>query len=149
MKTDNLTIQEAALFLGVTTKTLQRWEKAGIWKPQRTKGNHRRITLADIKTLRLIKKRYKHFSKQQQYDSVTKKEEKQRNKIGLSPMTTEHANRVYDLYRKHPDIFVARQPRQHHIPSLPPQTNKYIAIGFCSSLIAIPLLVLLIKLLSQ
>lgn len=146
MKTDNLTIQEAAFFLGVTTKTLQRWEKSGIWKPRRTKGNHRRITLEDIKALRRIKKRYKHFSKQQLYDSLTKKTEKQRTTIGLSPMTSEHVNRVYDLYRKHPDIFVAKQTRQRGISSL--GYNTYIAIGFCSSLIAIPILVFLIRLLN-
>lgn len=37
-----LTIQEAAAYLGVSKKTLRRWEKAGILTSSRTKGGHRR-----------------------------------------------------------------------------------------------------------
>ncbi|MEK7517567.1 MAG: MerR family DNA-binding transcriptional regulator, partial [Patescibacteria group bacterium] len=37
-----LTIQEVARSLGVSTKTLRRWDKKGILVPQRTVGNQRR-----------------------------------------------------------------------------------------------------------
>jgi len=43
-----LTIQEAAKFLGVSPKTLRRWDKEGIFSPQRTAGNQRRYLLSDI-----------------------------------------------------------------------------------------------------
>jgi putative resolvase len=45
---DILTIQEAATFLGVTTKTVRRWEKAGKIKALRTEGGHRRFKSQDL-----------------------------------------------------------------------------------------------------
>ncbi|MBI2621947.1 MAG: MerR family DNA-binding transcriptional regulator, partial [Candidatus Levybacteria bacterium] len=43
-----LSIQQAAQILKVSTKTLRRWEERGILIPQRTDGNHRRYTEAQI-----------------------------------------------------------------------------------------------------
>ncbi|MEK7186103.1 MAG: MerR family DNA-binding transcriptional regulator, partial [Patescibacteria group bacterium] len=43
-----LTIQQAANLLGVSTKTLRRWEAKGILVPQRTPGNQRRYTQSQI-----------------------------------------------------------------------------------------------------
>src|SRR3990172_374072 len=43
-----LTIQEAASFLQVSTKTLRRWEKQGILIPERTVGNQRRYSLLQL-----------------------------------------------------------------------------------------------------
>src|SRR3990167_1735164 len=43
-----LSIQEAANILGVSTKTLRRWEKKGILIPIRTSGNQRRYTQGHI-----------------------------------------------------------------------------------------------------
>ncbi|MEK7573542.1 MAG: MerR family DNA-binding transcriptional regulator [Patescibacteria group bacterium] len=43
-----LTIQQAASLLGVSTKTLRRWEAKGILIPQRTAGNQRRYTNSQI-----------------------------------------------------------------------------------------------------
>jgi hypothetical protein len=45
------TIDQAAKKLGVSTKTLRRWEQRGFITPQRTAGNQRRYTLAEIENL--------------------------------------------------------------------------------------------------
>ncbi|MFX1296561.1 MAG: recombinase family protein [Promethearchaeota archaeon] len=41
-------ISEAALVLGVCTKTIQRWDAAGKIKCHRTVGGHRRISILEI-----------------------------------------------------------------------------------------------------
>jgi len=50
----SLTLKQASKMLGVSTKTLQRWDNAGKIKTFRTEGNHRRIYESEI--LRLQKK---------------------------------------------------------------------------------------------
>src|SRR4051812_45666316 len=50
-----LPIKEAALYLGVSTKTLRRWEAKGLLTPQRTAGNQRRYLLAELDTFRFKK----------------------------------------------------------------------------------------------
>ena len=52
LKPELLTIQQVSEKLGVATKTLRRWEAKGVIKPQRTIGNQRRYTLADIEALK-------------------------------------------------------------------------------------------------
>jgi excisionase family DNA binding protein len=47
----NLTPREAAKALGVSIRTLYRWEDDGLISPRRTPGGHRRYTLADIDAL--------------------------------------------------------------------------------------------------
>ena len=55
MKQDLYTIQEASSLLGISPKTLRRWEETGKVKPIRTFGNQRRYSGGDIKKLeRLI-----------------------------------------------------------------------------------------------
>src|SRR6266568_2799585 len=51
MKDEALTIQQAANLLGVSTKTLRRWEEKGFIKPQRTVGNQRRYSKNELATL--------------------------------------------------------------------------------------------------
>ncbi|KKU55709.1 MAG: hypothetical protein UX78_C0017G0012, partial [Candidatus Amesbacteria bacterium GW2011_GWA2_47_11] len=51
-----LTIQEAAVFLQVSAKTLRRWEKAGFLIPERTPGNQRRYNLQQLKSFSFSKK---------------------------------------------------------------------------------------------
>jgi len=48
-----ISIKEASKILGVSTKTLRRWEKEGKIKPSRTLGNHRRYDKNEI--LKIIK----------------------------------------------------------------------------------------------
>ena len=48
MNKNLLTIQKAAHFLGVSTKTLRRWESAGKLVPIRTIGNQRRYTIEEL-----------------------------------------------------------------------------------------------------
>ncbi len=43
-----LTIQQAATYLKVSSKTLRRWEESGKINAQRTEGGHRRYLLADL-----------------------------------------------------------------------------------------------------
>jgi len=38
----------AAMIIGVCTKTLRRWEKRGLITPKRTRGGHRRYSMADL-----------------------------------------------------------------------------------------------------
>ena len=40
-----LTIKDAAYYLSVSTKTLRRWEKKGLFSAVRTSGGHRRYSL--------------------------------------------------------------------------------------------------------
>lgn len=47
-----LSINEAAAMLGVSAKTLRRWEKRDLISPQRTIGNQRRYALSDIESLK-------------------------------------------------------------------------------------------------
>ncbi|MBL7078032.1 MerR family DNA-binding transcriptional regulator, partial [Candidatus Shapirobacteria bacterium] len=49
-----LIINQAAAFLGVSTKTLRRWEKKGVLVPQRTVGNQRRYTIEEITNFKLL-----------------------------------------------------------------------------------------------
>src|SRR6266700_433180 len=51
MKDELLTIQQAADLLGVSTKTLRRWETKGNLIPQRTMGNQRRYSKAELEAL--------------------------------------------------------------------------------------------------
>ena len=43
-----LTIQEAAKVLGVSTKTMRRWDASGRLSPQRTVGNQRRYSMPTL-----------------------------------------------------------------------------------------------------
>jgi len=47
-----LSIAEAADSLGVTTKTLRRWENKGYLMPSRTPGGHRRYKLSSLKAIK-------------------------------------------------------------------------------------------------
>ena len=64
-----LTIQEVARTLGVSTKTLRRWDARGILVPQRTVGNQRRYTSGQVDSFRKPK-----------YSAQT-------TSMGLSPLT--------------------------------------------------------------
>lgn len=46
-----LTPEQAAEHLGVSVRTLRRWEVANRLVPQRTVGNHRRYELSDLDAL--------------------------------------------------------------------------------------------------
>src|SRR3989344_5524499 len=50
-----LTIQEVANLLGVSTKTLRRWDQRGRLVPTRTAGNQRRYTQEQINSFRQSK----------------------------------------------------------------------------------------------
>jgi len=45
---DFVTVSEAAELLGVSTKTIRRWEKEGRIKSVRTEGGHRRFEVRDL-----------------------------------------------------------------------------------------------------
>ena len=48
MNKNFLSINEAAELLGISTKTLRRWEEKGLISPQRTVGNQRRYSFQEI-----------------------------------------------------------------------------------------------------
>lgn len=50
MSKSSLSTAEAAELLGVSVRTLYRWEKSGKIKPIRTPGGHRRYDVADLIT---------------------------------------------------------------------------------------------------
>ena len=50
-----ITSHEAAQLIGVTIKSLHRWEEDGLISPARTPGGHRRYRRSDV--LALIKER--------------------------------------------------------------------------------------------
>ena len=43
-----VTVSEAAELLGVSTRTIRRWESEGKIKATRTEGNHRRFEVASL-----------------------------------------------------------------------------------------------------
>ena len=47
-----MTMKEAKELLGVTTKTIQNWDKAGIINVVRTPGGRRRIPLSEVERIR-------------------------------------------------------------------------------------------------
>ena len=47
-----MTMKEAKELLGVSTKTIQNWDKAGIIKVVRTPGGRRRIPLSEVERIR-------------------------------------------------------------------------------------------------
>ncbi|HEB14041.1 MAG TPA: MerR family transcriptional regulator, partial [candidate division WWE3 bacterium] len=50
-----LPIGKAAQYLGISTKTLRRWENQGRISPSRTQGNQRRYSLSDLEDLKALK----------------------------------------------------------------------------------------------
>lgn len=60
-------IQEVATKLGLSDKTLRRWEEAGRFSPSRTLGNQRRYSLEDLQILDAIK----HGTINEQKDLLT------------------------------------------------------------------------------
>lgn len=64
------TIQEVALKLNLSDKTLRRWEEAGRFTPTRTLGNQRRYTLEDLQILDALK----HGTINEQKDLLTIKQ---------------------------------------------------------------------------
>lgn len=51
-----LPIGDAAAELGVTPRTLQRWEEAGLIRPERTLGGHRRYPVEEIERVKAASK---------------------------------------------------------------------------------------------
>ena len=49
--TPHMTPQQAADYLGVSIRTLYRWEDDGLVSPRRTPGGHRRYSRDDIDAL--------------------------------------------------------------------------------------------------
>src|SRR3989344_1273224 len=64
-----LTIQQAAEFLKVSTKTLRRWEKQGLIAPDRTIGNQRRYNLYQLQSIG--KTKYKQVISHPQFAAVS------------------------------------------------------------------------------
>lgn len=64
---DHLKINQAAKFLGVSTKTLRRWEDRGILTPKRTPGNQRVYDLNDLVEFRRHQKKIKHQARKITY----------------------------------------------------------------------------------
>src|SRR5713101_1489602 len=52
MKDEFISIKQAAQILGVSPKTLRRWEEKRILSPHRTMGNQRRYSLRDVENLK-------------------------------------------------------------------------------------------------
>lgn len=89
------TIIEVATKLGLSDKTLRRWEEAGRFTPSRTLGNQRRYTLEDLQILDAIK----HGTVNGQKDLLTVD---QAGKLcGVSPTTI---MRWEDMGKIHPLI---------------------------------------------
>ena len=57
-----LTINEVAELLGISTKTLRRWEANGLISPHRTIGNQRRYSFEDVDKLKM-RRVNSHYSK--------------------------------------------------------------------------------------
>ncbi|OGH17693.1 MAG: hypothetical protein A3C22_03135 [Candidatus Levybacteria bacterium RIFCSPHIGHO2_02_FULL_37_10] len=58
-----LKIQEVANILGVSTKTLRRWDQRGRFVPTRTAGNQRRYTQEQLSEFKSQKSKFKISAK--------------------------------------------------------------------------------------
>lgn len=56
---DMVRIGDASRMLGVTVKTVRRWDKAGKIEVFRTQGGHRRIAMSELEKLKSRKKEQK------------------------------------------------------------------------------------------
>lgn len=56
--TEQLTLSKASKIIGVKTKTLRNWDDAGKIKTTRTSGNHRRISMNEIRRLQVETQSY-------------------------------------------------------------------------------------------
>ncbi len=76
-------IQEAANILGVSTKTLRRWDQRGRFVPTRTAGNQRRYTQEQISKLKSQSSKLKNVSETQPLfsETETQKELKVKNAL--------------------------------------------------------------------
>ena len=76
-----LRIGEAAHLIGVSTKTIRRWDKAGKISCFRTIGNHRRIKFIEVQRITTGKDIYDSDSKPAIYARVSSHEQKQKGDL--------------------------------------------------------------------
>jgi putative resolvase len=72
-----ITVEEASKLLGVSTKTIRRWENEGKIKSIRTNGGHRRFLVADLigsKTEKSLTIAYARVSSHDQKDDLKRQE---------------------------------------------------------------------------
>ncbi|CAN5323134.1 hypothetical protein BH10PAT1_BH10PAT1_1800 [soil metagenome] len=122
-------INEAANYLGVSTKTLRRWEASSVLNALRTSGGHRRYSITDLIQIRDKKKKNKNkvfakdFAVAQKIETV--------DEIGsFKPAEEIIANNTYSNYAPAPEIYT---PIQLH----PDQKKviKTISFAFMSFLL--------------
>lgn len=92
------TIQEVAIKLNLSDKTLRRWEEAGRFSPSRTLGNQRRYSIEDLQILDAIK--HGTINKQSDLLSLTQAS----NICGVSPTTImrwESAGKIHPFITSH------------------------------------------------
>lgn len=70
MQEELISIQKAADYLGVSTKTLRRWEQRGILVPQRTSGNQRRYTLLELENFKNGQEERKHEERKEEASDI-------------------------------------------------------------------------------
>ena len=80
MKT-SLRISEAATLIGVSTRTLRRWDKAGKLSCFRTPGNHRRIHFIEVQRIVTGKEQPTKEEKLAIYGRVSSHEQKQKGDL--------------------------------------------------------------------
>jgi len=82
MKDKLLSIKETSDMLGVTPKTLRRWESDGKITSKKTKGGHRRYLLSDVENIQGIEYSDKNNDKQVAiYCRVSSNEQKQKGDL--------------------------------------------------------------------
>ena len=77
----SLRISEAAAIIGVSTRTLRRWDKAGKLSCYRTPGNHRRIQIIEVQRIVTGKEQPSRAEKLAVYGHVSSHEQKQKGDL--------------------------------------------------------------------
>ncbi len=101
-KNKNLSINEAAKYLGVSTKTLRRWDAGGVVSSLRTKGGHRRYGLLDLQLMKNIKKGVRK-------NKISRRDILQVNEKKVIPQEERKIekaiayNDLYESFKLHPD----------------------------------------------
>jgi len=96
-----ITIHEAADFLGVSTKTLRRWDTSGALVPDRTEGNQRRYLMTDLEAFQKHGGKH-HYSENHEITERGEKTEKYERSMAsviLNPSPSTDGSRVKDLFQ--------------------------------------------------
>src|SRR5258708_19943640 len=137
----NFSIHEAAKYLGVSTKTLRRWEASGNLSPIRTTGGHRRYALSDLAEI-TKKKKIHHRKAYIRKENIVRKPIEVYEPYSLHPEQVKVIKAVYYVFFSF--LFLALvfktgnslRPNVSQLP-IPPIVKSFLGARYMNSSVAI------------